>query len=100
MQEEMQEGRQEDAAAVSEGLLQARLLHPRLEAHLEALWPTTGRVKKDEVVLESWKHSGVGWGEGWHDGEGPVPAAGYVAARCSDKKRGFAGPAQTRLLRV
>ena len=53
MQEEMQEGRQEDAAAVSEGLLQARLLHPRLEAHLEALWPTTGRVKKDEVVLES-----------------------------------------------
>ena len=37
MQEAVQKGRQEDAAAVPEGLLQARLPHPRLGAHLEAL---------------------------------------------------------------
>ena len=27
--------------------------------------------------------------------QGPVPAAGYAAARWSDKKRGFAAPAQS-----
>jgi len=30
LQERVREGQQEDAAAVPEGLLQARLLHPRL----------------------------------------------------------------------